>query len=272
MLRILFSSTHSPDYIPASPNYFPASSGNTSPNFFDDLTKDLLASLALLPFYDDPYMKVMQAYNELPIPPQAPIAPPIILPSSPISPPKDDETPIESPIPISPSSLVGSSSPVRSTIPPPDYPFDKYIFAELDNSLWIILQPLGSEPVPEKPNESDMPPKRTSTSAAPTMTQAAIWQLVADSVAAALEAQAATMASTDNPNRNTGPRETPIARKCTYKEFMSCQPFYFNGTKGSFGLIRWFERTKSVFSRSNCTKDYKVKFATGTLTKDALSC
>ncbi|GJT31321.1 hypothetical protein Tco_0911596 [Tanacetum coccineum] len=35
------------------------------------------------------------------------------------------------------------------------------------------------------------------------MTQAAIWQLVADSVATALEAQAATMANTDNPNRNT---------------------------------------------------------------------
>ncbi|GJW93367.1 hypothetical protein Tco_0173039 [Tanacetum coccineum] len=144
-----FSSTHSPDYIPASPDYFPASPGNTSPNF----------SLALSPFYDDPYMKVMQAYdatdNELPIPPQAPIAPPTILPPSPISPPKDAETPVESPIPISPSSSVGSSSPVRSTIPPPDYPFDKSIFAELDNSLWIIPQPLGSEPVPEKPNESD---------------------------------------------------------------------------------------------------------------------
>ncbi|GJZ46270.1 hypothetical protein Tco_0593866 [Tanacetum coccineum] len=83
-----FSSTHSPDYIPASPDYFPASPGNTSPNFSDDLTKDLLALLALSPFYDDPYMKVMQAYdatdNELPIPPQAPIAPPTILPPSPI--------------------------------------------------------------------------------------------------------------------------------------------------------------------------------------------
>ncbi|GJV02735.1 reverse transcriptase domain-containing protein [Tanacetum coccineum] len=78
-----------------------------------------------------------------------------------------------------------------------------------------------------------MPPKRTSTSAAPAMTQAAIRQLVADSIAAALEAQAATMASTDNPNRNTRPRETPVARKCTYKEFMSCQPFYFNGTEGA---------------------------------------
>ncbi|GJX12334.1 hypothetical protein Tco_0204092 [Tanacetum coccineum] len=39
-----------------------------------------------------------------------------------------------------------------------------------------------------------MPPKRTSTSEAPAMTQAAIRKLVADSVTAALEAQVATMA------------------------------------------------------------------------------
>ncbi|GJQ95902.1 putative reverse transcriptase domain-containing protein [Tanacetum coccineum] len=72
----------------------------------------------------------------------------------------------------------GSSSPVRSTTPPPDYPFDESIFAE-------------------------MTPNRTSTSAAPAMTQAAIKKLVADSVAAALEAQVATMANADNTNRNT---------------------------------------------------------------------
>ncbi|GJV85107.1 putative reverse transcriptase domain-containing protein [Tanacetum coccineum] len=85
-----------------------------------------------------------------------------------------------------------------------------------------------------------MPPKRTSTSAAPAMTQAAIRQLVADSVAAALEAQAATMANTINANRNTRPREIP------------------------------FERTESVFSRSNCAEENKVTYATGTLTEDAL--
>ncbi|GKE32768.1 reverse transcriptase domain-containing protein, partial [Tanacetum coccineum] len=54
-----------------------------------------------------------------------------------------------------------------------------------------------------------MPPKKTSTSEAPTMTQAAIRKLVADSVTAALEAQAVTMANTSNPNRNTGPTGTP---------------------------------------------------------------
>ncbi|GJW51297.1 hypothetical protein Tco_0092648 [Tanacetum coccineum] len=72
-----------------------------------------------------------------------------------------------------------------------------------------------------------MAPKRTSTSAAPAMTQAAIRKLVADSVSAALEAQAATMANTNNTNRNTREREAPIARKCSYKEFMSCQAFNF---------------------------------------------
>ncbi|GJW99095.1 putative ribonuclease H-like domain-containing protein [Tanacetum coccineum] len=42
-------------------------------------------------------------------------------------------------------------------------------------------------------------------------------------------------------------------------------------TEGAVGLIHWFERTKLVFSRSNCIEDCKVKFATGTLTEEALS-
>ncbi|GJW41176.1 reverse transcriptase domain-containing protein [Tanacetum coccineum] len=56
-----------------------------------------------------------------------------------------------------------------------------------------------------------------------------------------------------------------------YKEFISCQTFYFNGTEGAVGLIHWFEQTKSVFSRSKCAEENKVTFATGTLTDDALS-
>ncbi|GKC25964.1 hypothetical protein Tco_1028114 [Tanacetum coccineum] len=43
---------------------------------------------------------------------------------------------------------------------------------------------------------------------------------------------------------------------------MSCQPINFKGSEGAVGLIRWFERTESVFSHSNCTEDCKVKFAT----------
>nr|GEU51102.1 reverse transcriptase domain-containing protein [Tanacetum cinerariifolium] len=96
--------------------------------------------------------------------------------------PKDTETS------IFPSSLVGSSSPIRLTISPLDYPFDESIFAELDNSLWITPRPLGDESVPEEPNE--MPPKRTSTSETPSITLATIQRIITDGFAAALETQA----------------------------------------------------------------------------------
>ncbi|GKE08919.1 hypothetical protein Tco_1412470 [Tanacetum coccineum] len=158
-------------------------------------------------------------------------------------PPRDTKPPVGLPISLSPSSSVGSSSPVRSTTPLSDYPFDESIFAELDNSLWIVPRPLKSEPVLEKPNLNLI----------------------------LICSQAATMTNTDDTNRNTRHRGTPVARKCTYKEFMSCQPFNFKGTEGAVGLICWCKRTESVFSHSNCTEDSKVKFATGTLTEDALS-
>ncbi|GJW78332.1 hypothetical protein Tco_0140014 [Tanacetum coccineum] len=81
----------------------------------------------------------------------------------PLTPPRHTKPPLGSPISLSSSSSIGYSSLVRSTTLPLDYPFDESIFAK-------------------------MAPKRTSTSAAPAMTQAAIRKLVADSVAAALEA------------------------------------------------------------------------------------
>ncbi|GKE13526.1 hypothetical protein Tco_1417077 [Tanacetum coccineum] len=91
------------------------------------------------------------------------------------------------------------------------------------------------------------------------MTQAAIQKLIADGITTALEAQSATMANT---NKNV---------ISNYKGFMNCQPSYVNGTEGSVGLIRWFERTESVFSRSKCAEEDRVRFATSTLTDDALS-
>ncbi|GKA25150.1 putative reverse transcriptase domain-containing protein [Tanacetum coccineum] len=76
------------------------------------------------------------------------------------------------------------------------------------------------------------------------------------------QAQAVTMAQYANiHNRNTGPTRTPILKTRNYKEFISCQPFYFNGTEGAVGLIRWFKQTESVFSRSRCAKENKVTFA-----------
>nr|GEU51970.1 hypothetical protein [Tanacetum cinerariifolium] len=122
-------SFNSSDYISTSLDYFLASPGNISPDSSNDLTKYLLTSLAILPYHNDPY--IIQAYDDIP-PPQAIIALPAVF-----------------------TSISRSSSLVRSTTSPPDYPFDKSILAELDNSLWIIPRPLGSKPVLEEPNESD---------------------------------------------------------------------------------------------------------------------
>nr|GEV35016.1 hypothetical protein [Tanacetum cinerariifolium] len=115
-----------------------------------------------------------------------------------------------------------------------------------------------------------IPPKRKSTSVAsssttPTMTQAAIRQLISNSVTAALETHAATRANTKITNRNTRPKETPVIKRGNYKEFISCQPFYFNGMEGAVGLIRWFKQTESVFSCSNCAEENKVTYATAIL-------
>nr|GEY06366.1 reverse transcriptase domain-containing protein [Tanacetum cinerariifolium] len=254
-----FSSTTTPDYTSASPDYYLSSPGNTPPDSLNDLTKDLSASLAFSPFHDDLYMKVMQAYNA------TSNESPILLPRSPIAPPS-----------ILPPSLVLPLSPMFD---PQDFFLPMEILPPRKQAYFLSLSStdLSAQPQAFEIRENyhgapdTMPPKRTSISAAPAMTQAAIRQLVANDVAPILEAQDANIANTDNTNRNIEPRETPAARKCTYKEFMSYQPFYFNGTEGAVGLIRWFKQTKSVFSRSNCTEDYKVKFATVTLTKDALS-
>nr|GEY29707.1 reverse transcriptase domain-containing protein [Tanacetum cinerariifolium] len=44
-----------------------------------------------------------------------------------------------------------------------------------------------------------------------------------------------------------------------------------NNSIGAIGLIRWFERTESVFSLSKCAEEDRVTFAISTLTNDALS-
>nr|GEW44795.1 putative reverse transcriptase domain-containing protein [Tanacetum cinerariifolium] len=88
------------------------------------------------------------------------------------------------------------------------------------------------------------------------MNQVAIWQLIDDCVVATLEAQAANMANTDNTNRNPKPRET---RAATYKQFMSYQPFYFNGTKGAVGLIRWFATRWATRPSTTKTKSHLLE-------------
>ncbi|GJW23758.1 hypothetical protein Tco_0034380 [Tanacetum coccineum] len=80
-----------------------------------------------------------------------------------------------------------------------------------------------------------MPPKRTSTSETPAITLDAIRQLTADFTVA--------WKNTLLPWQGCNITGTPctVMKKGKLIEFISCQPFCFNGTEGAVGLIRWFE-------------------------------
>nr|GEU80874.1 reverse transcriptase domain-containing protein [Tanacetum cinerariifolium] len=247
-----FSSTN---YLLVFPDYFPTIPRKNSLNSSNDLTKYLLDILIFSPLHDDPYMEAMQAYNAISLP-QVIIALPAVLPpslrlsQSPISDSQDffpfeEISPKDIETSISPSSSVGSSSPIRSTISPLDYPFDESIFAELDNSLWITPRPLGEQAVPEEPNK--MPPNRTSTSKTPAITLATIQRLISDGIVAALETQAI---NTNDTNRNLEPRETPVAKK---------------------RKLQIVHKLSTFLLQCNCAEENRVTFATGTLIDDAFS-
>nr|GEV02704.1 hypothetical protein [Tanacetum cinerariifolium] len=74
----------SPNYTSASPDYSPASPGNTPPESSNNSYGLVpIASPTLSLLHDDPYMKVMHAYDAI-IPPQVPILLPTIVPPSPM--------------------------------------------------------------------------------------------------------------------------------------------------------------------------------------------
>ncbi|GJZ45725.1 hypothetical protein Tco_0593321 [Tanacetum coccineum] len=104
------------------------------------------------------------------------------------------------------------------------------------------------------PSHNNMPPKRTyaatktarvvaataaaAATAATPMTTAAVEQLVADSVSAALANHDTLQNSTNghgdgSHNSGTGTRgATRTPRECTYKDFLNCHPLNFKGTEG----------------------------------------
>ncbi|GKE05223.1 hypothetical protein Tco_1397241 [Tanacetum coccineum] len=218
-----------------------------------------------LPFYNNPYLKDVQS----PISPPAPTTPQTILTPSLVLPPSLLFDPryffiAEELLPSKKQTCLPSLSPTNPSrnqtcdLVSPSFsvytPTTAQIFKIGKSSIKMhlkhhekqiedilnYLEELSFHRV-EKMEEGHINDRMIIQKDAPAMTQSAIRKLVADSVTSALEAQAATMANTSNPKRNTGPTGTLVAKMGNYKEFISCQPFYFNGTVGAVGLIRWFE-------------------------------
>ncbi|GJU71757.1 reverse transcriptase domain-containing protein [Tanacetum coccineum] len=210
-----FSSTTTPDYTPASPDYSPASPGNTSSDSSEDSPKNP------------------------PITPPTILPPSLVLPPSPLFDTRDFFLPEEILPPQKRAHFLSSSSTDSSALPQIEtilnhldkLPLERIEHMEdkiesLGNGRVIIqldFDKLETELQEARTQiagfQRKMAPKRTSTSAAPTMNQAAIRKLVTDSVAAALEAQVAAMANADNSNRNT--REVKFATGTLIEEALS---------------------------------------------------
>nr|GEV47985.1 hypothetical protein [Tanacetum cinerariifolium] len=63
----------------------------------------------------------------------------------------------------------------------------------------------------------------------------------------------------------------PMARECTFQDFLKYKPHTFSGTEGIVRLTRWFKKMKIVFDISNCPPKYQVKYAMCTLQNSALT-
>ncbi|GJY72336.1 reverse transcriptase domain-containing protein [Tanacetum coccineum] len=250
-----FSSMNILNYTSVSSDYFPASSGsssfNSSENFTDNIILPVFSS-----FYNNTYLKDVQAIyaKELPISSPDPITPPAILTPSPVF------TILLFVFEIGKCSdkmyLKHHEKQVEDIL---NYLNELYLhrierMEEGHINEFLILN--GSLRKPKlitkqirkifrmsstssksstlklviaypKPRDVWMPLKRTSISETPAITLDAIRQLTAD-FTVALEAQTAAMASASN---LTGTRAVKTGN---YKEFISCQPFCFNGTKGAW--------------------------------------
>nr|GEX22975.1 hypothetical protein [Tanacetum cinerariifolium] len=66
-------------------------------------------------------------------------------------------------------------------------------------------------------------------------------------------------------------RRMPVARECTYTDFVKCQLLIFKGTKGVVGLTQSFEKMESFFNISKCTVACQIKFHTCNLQGNALT-
>ncbi|GJY92444.1 putative reverse transcriptase domain-containing protein [Tanacetum coccineum] len=112
--------------------------------------------------------------------------------------------------------------------------------------------------------------RRTMTNTHSGMTPAAIEEMINQRVDTALEARRVNRdLKLGNGNDNGGVNgqwrcnvngrgDRPVARECTYQDFMKCQPLSFKGTKGVVGLIRWSEKMEIVFHISNCPERYQL--------------
>ncbi|GJW33259.1 putative reverse transcriptase domain-containing protein [Tanacetum coccineum] len=114
-----------------------------------------------------------------------------------------------------------------------------------------------------------MAPKRTTrssptttTTTTTTVTDAQVKALIDQGIADALAARDADRSRNGEDNHDSGTgvrRQAPLARECTYPDFMKCKPLYFKGIEGVVKLTQWFERMETTNLKKKMTNEYCPK-------------
>nr|GEX03916.1 hypothetical protein [Tanacetum cinerariifolium] len=87
--------------------------------------------------------------------------------------------------------------------------------------------------------------------------KAKIERLIDDAIAQDRATRGSTASAGGSGGNNTKQGGAPPVRECTYSSFIKCNPTTFKGVEGAVELCHWFEKTKSVFSISECAKRNK---------------
>nr|GEV62695.1 hypothetical protein [Tanacetum cinerariifolium] len=115
---------------------------------------------------------------------------------------------------------------------------------------------------------------KTAPTIAISVTNAQLKAMIDQGVTEAMAARDADRNMNGEGNHNSGmgvKRTERVTRKCTYTNFLKCQPINSKGTEGVTGLTQWFERIETFFDDSKCAVENQVKFATCTLHGVALT-
>ncbi|GJZ21083.1 reverse transcriptase domain-containing protein [Tanacetum coccineum] len=263
-------SSNFPDYISASSDNVPASPGkpysSSSNNSFGLV---LIASPTLSLFYDDPYMKVMHAYyaKESPIPP-----PTIVPPSSMLSPmfnPQEFFLPEELLLLKKQGHDRSSSS---TSALPQEFEIEesscKTSLERHEEQIKKILNHLDELSLDRIEHIED---KIESLRNGQVIIQQDFNNLEAELRESSIQIAKLQRKQMVNNNKIALARFRIANLEQIIEDIQFRHQADKESLEGAVGLIRWFERTESVFTRSNCTEDCKVKFDTGTLTEEALS-
>ncbi|GKB21451.1 putative reverse transcriptase domain-containing protein [Tanacetum coccineum] len=263
-------SSNFPNYLPASPDYIPTSPGKTYSSSSNSFGIVPLTSPTLSLFHDDPYMKALQAFYTK----KSPIPPPTIIPPSSIPKPQEFFLPKEL---LSPKKQGRSSS--TSSLPQAfeiGESSQKTSIERHEEQIEEIMNYLGELSLDRIVHIEDKVEGLGKGRV--------IIQQDFDTLEAELQQARAQITKLQRKQMCSNHKISLARFRITelgdiindmqirhQADIENLQDSINELKNRAVGLIRWFERTKSVFSRSRCAEENKVTFATGTLTDDALS-